>query len=230
MKKTLLPLLAAFLCLSLLLAGCNNVFTTAGSTTQTPSTTTTTPPGTSQKPGDNNQGLDPDAVYYADIVIQDYGTITVKLEQKAAPITVANFVKLAQSGFYNGLTFHRIMEDFMMQGGCPEGTGYGGSDEDIYGEFLANGFQNPLPHTRGAISMARSNNPNSASSQFFIVHTAKYQSSLDGLYACFGYVTEGMDVVDAICTTAEPVDGNGFIAPEQQPVMTSVTIRIEPAK
>ncbi len=220
MKRTIVSLLAAVLSLGLLLAGCSNVTTTAGSTTQTPSTTTTVP-GTTQN------GLDPNAVYYADIVIQDHGTITIKLEQNAAPITVANFVKLAQSGFYDGLTFHRIVEDFVMQGGDPEGTGYGGSEEKIYGEFLANGFNNTLPHTRGAISMARSSAYNSASSQFFIVLSERYQSSLDGLYACFGYVTDGMDIVDAICAAAEPVDSNGFITQEEQPVMTSVTIRIE---
>lgn len=225
MRKKLFPLLAALFCLSLLFGGCNNIGVTTGGGNSTPSQTT--PPATSQQP---ILTLDPNAVYYADILMKDHGTITVKLDQKAAPITVANFVKLASSGFYNGLTFHRIMDTFMMQGGDPEGTGYGGSQDTIYGEFAANGYNNPLPHTRGAISMARANNPNSASSQFFIVHTDKYQSSLDGLYACFGYVTEGMEIVDAICAAAKPVDGNGFIAPAQQPVMTSVTIRTENAK
>jgi len=160
--------------------------------------------------------------YTAHIDIQDYGTITVLLDRKAAPETVANFVSLARSGFYDGLTFHRIMSGFMMQGGDPEGTGYGGSDKTIKGEFAANGFDNPLSHTAGAISMARSNAYDSASSQFFIVH--KDYPSWDGKYAVFGYVTDGMDVVDRICTEAAPVDKNGTILPEDQPVILSITI------
>lgn len=162
---------------------------------------------------------------YADIVIKDYGTITVELDGEAAPATVQNFVSLAKDGFYNGLTFHRIIEGFMMQGGDPEGTGMGGSDQTIPGEFTANGYNNQLSHTRGAISMARSDNYNSASSQFFIVH--QDNPGLDGQYAVFGYVTEGIEVVDAVCTDAQPVDGNGSIAPDAQPVITSITIRDE---
>ncbi len=173
---------------------------------------------------DSAGDLDPLLTYYADIEIENYGTITVELDQEAAPITVENFVNLADSGFYDGLTFHRIIEGFMMQGGCPEGTGYGGSDEEIYGEFAENGYDNPLSHTRGAISMARSDAYDSASSQFFIVHEDSIES-LDGKYAAFGYVTEGMDIVDAICESAEPTDGNGSIAAADQPVITSITIR-----
>ena len=171
--------------------------------------------------------LDASLIYYADIEIQDYGTITVQLDQASAPITAANFVSLAESGFYDGLTFHRIMEGFMMQGGDPEGNGTGGSDQNIVGEFTANGYDNTLSHTRGAISMARSNDYDSASSQFFIVHEDS-SASLDGQYAVFGYVTEGMDVVDAVCEAAEPTDNNGTIGTEAQPVITSVTIRTEP--
>ncbi len=176
-------------------------------------------------------GDDVVASYYADIEIEGYGTITVALDAEAAPETVANFVSLAQSGFYDGLTFHRIIDGFMMQGGDPKGDGTGGNTDadgneiNITGEFSANGFDNPLSHTAGAISMARADDYNSASSQFFIVHTSDYTSSLDGLYACFGYVTEGMDIVDAICTAAEPTDDNGSIAAEDQPVITSITIR-----
>ena len=172
-------------------------------------------------------GLEEDLTYYADIEIRDYGTITVKLDQAAAPITCANFVKLAESGFYDGLTFHRIQEGFVMQGGDPEGTGYGGSEETIPGEFSANGYTNTLSHTRGAVSMARSSGYDSASSQFFIVHQDA-SDSLDGLYAAFGYVTEGMDVVDAVCQAAEPTDDTGTIPAENQPVITAVTIRTEP--
>ncbi len=170
--------------------------------------------------------LDASLTYYANINLKDYGTITVKLDQDSAPITVANFVGLAQSGFYNGLTFHRIIEGFMMQGGDPSGNGTGGSDECISGEFTANGFDNKLSHTRGAISMARATSYNSASSQFFIVHKDN-QPSLDGKYAAFGYVTEGMDIVDTICEAAVGIDGNGLIAKDKQPVITSITIRTE---
>lgn len=164
--------------------------------------------------------------YYADITVANYGTITVKLEPQVAPITVENFVNLANEGFYNGLTFHRIIEDFMIQGGDPLGDGTGGSDQTIKGEFSDNGVENPLSHTRGAISMARSSISNdSASSQFFIVH--EDSTFLDGQYACFGYVTEGMDVVDAIAEDANPTDSNGTIPAEEQPVIESVVIRNE---
>lgn len=171
--------------------------------------------------------LDTSLIYYADIEIQDYGTITVELDQESAPITTANFVSLAESGFYDGLTFHRIIEGFMMQGGDPNGDGTGGSDETIVGEFTDNGYDNDLSHTRGAISMARSSDYDSASSQFFIVHEDS-SASLDGQYAVFGYVIEGMDVVDAVCETAEPTDGNGTIETGAQPVIASITIRTEP--
>ena len=160
---------------------------------------------------------------YADIVIEDYGTITVELDGAAAPETVENFVKLAEDGFYDGLTFHRIMAGFMMQGGDPNGNGTGGSDQTITGEFAANGIENNLSHTRGAISMARAQAYNSASSQFFIVH--EDSTFLDGNYAAFGYVTEGMEVVDNICEDAEPTDNNGSIAKEAQPVIQTITIR-----
>ena len=139
---------------------------------------------------------------------------------------MANFVNLAQNGFYDGLTFHRIIDGFMMQGGDPNGDGTGGSDRNIVGEFSENGYDNTLSHTRGAISMARSNDYNSASSQFFIVHEDNTES-LDGKYAAFGYVTEGMDIVDEICESANPTDENGTIAAEDQPVINSITIRSE---
>ncbi len=163
---------------------------------------------------------------YAVISVKDYGDITVELDPESAPITVKNFVDLAESKFYDGLTFHRIMEGFMMQGGDPEGTGMGGSDKEIKGEFSENGVDNPLSHTRGAISMARNGyNMDSASSQFFIVH--KDSTFLDGQYACFGYVTEGMDVVDKVCTDAKPTDNNGTIPKENQPIIESIKIKYE---
>ena len=160
--------------------------------------------------------------HHVAITVRDYGTITVELDADAAPITVQNFLDLAGSGFYDGLTFHRIIEGFMIQGGDPEGTGMGGSDKTIKGEFSANGVENPLSHTRGAISMARSSAMDSASSQFFIVQ--KDSTGLDGQYACFGYVTNGMDVVDAIAADAQPTDGNGTIPADQQPVIESVKV------
>ena len=160
--------------------------------------------------------------HHVEIVIRDYGTIAVELDADAAPITVANFLKLVESGFYDGLTFHRIINGFMMQGGDPEGTGMGGSSEKIKGEFSANGVKNDLSHTRGAISMARSQAMDSASSQFFIVH--QDSTFLDGQYACFGYVTDGMDVVDAICETVPVVDNNGTVQDGQQPVMETVRV------
>lgn len=167
--------------------------------------------------------LKENTTYLAEIAIQDYGTITVELDQKAAPVTAANFVALAEQGFYDGLTFHRIMEGFMMQGGDPNGNGTGGSDNPIVGEFSANGYDNPLSHERGVISMARARDYDSASSQFFIMHADS--DFLDGKYAAFGHVTEGMDIVDAICEGANPTDTNGTIPPQEQPVITSITIQ-----
>lgn len=176
--------------------------------------------GCASKEGKNNSTAGKSI--YADIVIKDYGTITVKLDPEAAPITVENFVSLAESGFYEGLTFHRIIKGFMMQGGAPKD---GQKPASIKGEFSSNGVNNPLKHTRGAISMARTYIPDSASSQFFIVHETS--PHLDGDYAAFGYVTEGMDVVDNVCNAAQPTDGNGSIAESQQPIIESITIRRE---
>ncbi len=200
--KVLIPAICVVLCLAIVLPIC----LTRGSDEES-----------------SSAPIDKNAVYFADIAVEDYGTITVQLDSTAAPITVNNFVTLAKSDFYNGLTFHRIMEGFMMQGGDPKGDGTGGSDKDIIGEFSQNGHNNPISHKRGVISMARSNDPNSASSQFFIVH--QDSTFLDGQYAAFGYVTQGMDIVDTICTTAKPIDNNGTIPKEAQPVITSVTIR-----
>lgn len=160
--------------------------------------------------------LEKDVTYTARIDVKDYGTITVELDQEAAPITSSNFVELANSGFYDGLTFHRIEPGFVIQGGDPNGNGTGGSEHDIVGEFAENGYKNDLSHVRGTISMARANDPNSASSQFFIMH--QDNTGLDGKYAAFGTVTDGMDVVDAICEDAS----NGTLS--ENPVINSVTI------
>lgn len=160
--------------------------------------------------------------HHAVIDVKDYGVIKVELNADEAPITVTNFVKLAKDGFYDGLTFHRIINGFMIQGGDPEGNGTGGSDETIKGEFSANGVDNILKHTRGAISMARSQDYDSASSQFFIMHETN--DSLDGQYAVFGYVYEGMDVVDKIATSVPVTDNNGTVEAQNQPVINSIKI------
>ena len=128
--------------------------------------------------------------------------IEIELYPEHAPKTVANFLKLVNEGFYNGLTFHRVIPGFMIQGGDPQGNGMGGAKDNIVGEFKANGFDNPIKHTRGVISMARAYNPNSASSQFFIMHADA--PHLDGQYAAFGKVISGMDAVDEVA--AIPTD------------------------
>lgn len=158
--------------------------------------------------------------YHAKIKVKDYGTIEVELDGATAPITVANFIKLVNEKFYDGLTFHRIMSGFMIQGGDPLGNGTGGSDETIKGEFSSNGVENNISHKRGVISMARSSDPDSASSQFFIMH--QDSTYLDGEYAAFGKVTKGMKVVDKICEDATPTDGNGTIEKADQPVIESI--------
>ena len=162
-------------------------------------------------------------VHHVEIEVADYGTISLELDGKTAPITVENFLNLAKSGFYDGLTFHRIIDGFMIQGGDPEGTGYGGSDETIKGEFSANGVENGISHVRGVISMARNGRDmDSASSQFFIVQSDS--TFLDGQYAAFGYVTDGMEIVDAICKDIPVEDSNGTVLAENQPVITQIHV------
>lgn len=165
---------------------------------------------------------EPIGQHHAQITVKDYGTIDIELDGDVAPISVQNFIDLANDGFYDGLTFHRIITGFMMQGGDPTGTGMGGSEDNIKGEFSANGVKNDLSHTRGAVSMARSSDYDSASSQFFIVQ--QDSTYLDGQYACFGYVTNGMDVVDAICDNTPVTDDNGTVEAANQPVIESVKI------
>lgn len=134
------------------------------------------------------------------IEMENGGIIKLELDASAAPITVANFEKLVKEGFYDGLIFHRVIAGFMIQGGDPTGTGMGGSEETIKGEFAINGVNNPISHKRGVISMARTNIPDSASSQFFICHADA--TFLDGQYAAFGHVVEGIEVVDEIASVA----------------------------
>jgi len=142
-------------------------------------------------------------ISYVEFCVKGYGRFVVLLDATTAPITVENFLSLVESGFYNGLTFHRVIKDFMIQGGDPNGDGTGGSRDTIYGEFLENGHYNDISHKRGVISMARSKDPDSASSQFFICNDDS-ESSLDFNYAAFGYVVEGMSVIDEITEKVFP--------------------------
>lgn len=209
--KRITALLLAVLCLALIFTGCVKfTLSTKGDGNNTGNTENTQPENTLS--GKIN----------AEIEIENYGTIKLELDADTAPITVTNFVNLAKDGFYDGLTFHRIMEGFMMQGGDPLGTGMGGSSKNIKGEFLLNGVANTISHIRGTISMARSSAYDSASSQFFIVH--EDSTFLDNSYAAFGHVTEGIEIVDKICADAKPTDSNGTIPPEEQPVIKEIRI------
>ncbi len=184
--------------------------------------TDTSAPDDSSQQTTADDTAEPIGQHHAQITVKDYGTIDIELDGDVAPISVQNFIDLANDGFYDGLTFHRIITGFMMQGGDPTGTGMGGSEDNIKGEFSANGVKNDLSHTRGAVSMARSSDYDSASSQFFIVQ--QDSTYLDGQYACFGYVTNGMDVVDAICDNTPVTDDNGTVEAANQPVIESVKI------
>lgn len=161
-------------------------------------------------------------LHHVDITVKDYGVISLELDADTAPISTTNFICLARDGFYDGLTFHRIMDGFMIQGGDPLGNGTGGAEWEIRGEFDANGIPNKISHKRGVISMARAKNMDSASSQFFIVQADS--DFLDGQYAGFGHVTEGLDIVDAICKDAPVVDDNGTVMPENQPIIEKITV------
>lgn len=169
-------------------------------------------------------GKEEQKIYKVEMEIKDMGVIKLELDAEEAPITVKNFVKLAEDGFYDGLTIHRVVENFMIQGGDPNGDGTGGSSKKIKGEFKNNGIENNISHTRGTISMGRVPKQNdSASSQFFIVH--KDSTYLDGDYAAFGHVTEGMEIVDEIAqNTSVENPLTGFVARENQPVIVSVRI------
>ena len=177
----------------------------------------------------NSPAGDPNAATdYIQIDIENYGTITAELYGNEAPITVANFMKLVDEGFYDGLTFHRIITGFMIQGGDPLGRGMGGSPDKIKGEFSANGVSNDIKHERGVLSMARSQAYDSASSQFFIMHDVA--PHLDGQYAAFGRVLSGIEVVDAICADTPVQDRNGTVLAANQPVITSIKRIEKPAE
>ena len=219
MKRLISIILMAAL-LSLWLTGCGdtreNADKSTAKTTKKESFAEKKDAGTS-----NSQYLT--GKHHAEIVIAEYGKLELELDADVAPITVTNFVNLAKKGFYNGLTFHRIMSGFMIQGGDPNGDGTGGSEETIKGEFKSNGIENTMSHKRGVISMARTqNDPDSASSQFFIVQADS--DFLDGDYAAYGKVTAGMDIVDKICQSVQPIDNNGTVPADQQPKITAIKV------
>ena len=203
-----------------LLAACGQADDTSADTQESDA-----PQVEEQTSDESNAQASPEGIgiHHAEIEVADYGTIKLELDGDTAPVTVQNFMDLANAGFYDGLTFHRIMDGFMIQGGDPTGTGAGGSDQNIVGEFAVNRYENNISHVKGVISMARrGDDMNSASSQFFI--TVADADFLDGQYAAFGHVTEGQDVADKIASDAKPLDDNGTIAPEDQPVITTVRI------
>ena len=203
---------------TLCLAGCG----AKGASDSSASTSAATSASASGSCVTSASGTYASGTHHATIEVEGYGTIKLELDADVAPVTVANFAKLAGDGLYNGLTFQRIISGFMVQGGDPNGNGTGGSSEKIVGEFSENGHPNSISHVRGTISMARSQAYNSASSQFFIMQADT--PSLDGQYAAFGHVTEGMDVVDAMCEAARPTDNNGTIAVADQPRISSISM------
>lgn len=224
MKKLTVLFLTLALC-GTMLAGCGSSKSDSAAETDTTETTEDTTASDKEESSDESASAEEElltGLHHVTINVQDYGTITLELDADEAPISVTNFVNLAEEGFYDGLTFHRIISGFMIQGGDPKGNGTGGSDTTIKGEFSENGVENNISHVRGTISMARANDPDSASSQFFIVH--EDSTFLDGQYAAFGHVTDGMDVVDAICENTPVQDNNGTVKAADQPVITSVTV------
>ena len=223
MKKITVWLLTLALAATML-AGCGSKTDTTDTTETTEETPAAdeTSDGAADTADTSEDGELLTGLHHVTIDVQDYGTISLELDADTAPISVTNFINLANEGFYDGLTFHRIISGFMIQGGDPNGNGTGGSEKTIKGEFSANGVENDISHVRGVISMARANDPDSGSSQFFIVH--EDSTFLDGQYAAFGHVTDGMDVVDAICEAVPVQDNNGTVAAADQPVITAVTV------
>lgn len=220
LKKILSILCVCLLCFSLF--GCTSENVESSSDVDVPTSEGIEDVNENSSEIEDNSGLPEVGNYLVTIDIADYGVIELELYGSVAPLTVTNFVNLVNDGFYDGLTFHRIIDGFMIQGGDPLGNGMGGSENTIIGEFVANGVDNTLSHKRGVISMARSQDFNSASSQFFIVH--EDSTFLDGQYAAFGEVVSGMDVVDAICDSVTVEDDNGTVLKENQPVISSITV------
>ncbi len=221
-KSTGLVLAVLLAFSAVMLTGCGSKETKSSSSSESKSSVISASPKSTKSDAYAGDYKVPENAVKGTITVKDYGEIEFALLPEVAPISVENFKKLVKSGFYNGLTFHRIMEGFMIQGGDPLGNGTGGSDEKIKGEFKDNGVDNPLKHVRGVISMARSQDPDSASSQFFIVH--EDSNFLDGQYAAFGVVTKGMTVVDKIAKDAKPTDNNGTITKADQPIIEKIEI------
>lgn len=213
-NKRVIALLIAVLLCTAAFAGCGGQ---SGQDNSTEPDETEQTEQTEQAAAEKPEGV---GIHHVEIEIADYGVIKLELDGDTAPVTVENFLKLAESGFYSGTRFHRIMDGFMIQGGAPaEGSA---EPAPIVGEFAENGYDNPISHVKGVISMARTPDPNSASSQFFI--TVADSVFLDGQYAAFGHVTEGQDVADKIASDAKPIDDNGTILEEEMPVITEVRV------
>lgn len=170
-----------------------------------------------------NDGELLEGIHYVKMDVEKIGSMIIEIDADAAPISATNFLRLAQCGFYDGLTFHRIISGFMAQGGDGSGSALADKAVKIKGEFAANGYNNPISHIRGVISMARTSDPDSATSQFFIMHEDNIQS-LDGQYAAFGRVIAGIEVVDEMCKNADPYAYNGILLEKDRPVINSVTI------
>ncbi|MBE7026318.1 MAG: peptidylprolyl isomerase [Ruminococcaceae bacterium] len=212
MKKRILALAMAAV-LVLTLCACGEEYTPTSDTKKSP---TSSPSSATEQ----EEVASPDFEKTNIVIETSEGVIKAELYPEIAPITVENFQNLISEGFYDGLTFHRVIEGFMIQGGDPKGNGTGGSDKKIKGEFSDNGVENNLKHERGVLSMARSSNMDSASSQFFIMH--EEAPHLDGQYAAFGKVTDGMEVVDKIAANTIVEDANGSVLPENQPKIISI--------
>ena len=213
MKKQVLCVLLV-LVLAFALCACGSQTYTSSTSSPTPSAKPTTTPISFATPDMEKTNI---------VIETSEGKIEAELYPQVAPITVANIQELISEGFYDGLTFHRVIDGFMIQGGDPKGNGTGGSEKKIKGEFSANGVENDIKHERGVLSMARSNAKNSASSQFFIMHDDA--PHLDGQYAAFGKVTKGMEIVDKIAKDTKVEDSNGTVLPENQPKIISIKFK-----
>lgn len=219
--KKILKIVALIMAMTFILCSCGSYTSTTSSDSKT-----TVPAGNINNNGSfNNDASKDDDIKESTgehpqvrFTMQNGGSFVIELYPEYAPKTVENFIGLVSEGFYDGLTFHRVVEDFMAQGGCPEGTGMGGSSRKIKGEFSINGFeQNVLSHTRGVVSMARSSSYNSASSQFFICYSDA--TFLDGQYAAFGMVTQGMEVVDSFLETERTMGSDGALSKPIVPIV-----------
>ena len=226
-KTSIILSLALFLVIVTAFTACQSTKTTYSSSDGETSTTQSQKTEDTTEKKNNSEEETEMSDTKVKVVMENGGEFTIELYPEYAPKTVANFVKLVKEGFYDGLTFHRVVDNFMCQGGDPEGTGMGGSDETIYGEFRANGWkQNTLSHKRGVISMARSQMPDSASSQFFICYS-DYCTALDGDYAAFGKVIEGMEVCDDFCKQERRYNSMGEKAAPVEPIRIKTMTVVE---